>query len=97
MPGYANPGGGGWGCGPGVGGWRRRLGRGQRGFGYGGGWTPWAGFGHELDAEPRRQALRGRADALRAELQALESRLAEGEENTSDCAPAGAEAVRTRR
>jgi hypothetical protein len=41
---------------------------------------PWGGgFGYGLDVESARQALRSRADALRAELRAVESHLAEGE------------------
>jgi len=82
MPGYANPGSGpgpGWGYGPGGGRWGRRFGAGRRGFG--GDWRPWGGgFCYGFDAEMDRQALRSRADALRAELGALESRLADSEE-----------------
>jgi hypothetical protein len=54
---------------------------GGRGWGYGPGGGGWGRrFGRGFDAEPDRQALRSRADALRAELRAVESRLAEREE-----------------
>jgi hypothetical protein len=88
-PGYANAGlgrGRGFGRG-GGGGFGRRGGGGRgfggpwRGFGLAGplAWPPWdAAGGRPFDAEAERQVLRSRADALRAQLRAVESRIAEG-------------------
>lgn len=88
-PGRANPGpgrGGRWGFGRGRGGaaWGRRGGFGgpRRGPGFAGpDWTPWGAFGVGYGAEAERQVLKSRADVLRAELRAVESRLAGSEEN----------------
>ena len=88
VPGYANPGRGrgGWGFGRGGGGRGRGRGFGARWRGLGFGapdWTSWGAFASPgLDAEAERQVLKIRADALRAQIQAIESRLAEGEEKT---------------
>ena len=87
-PGFANLGlGRGRGRGFGLGGGSRGRGRwfgGRwRGLRFAGlpDWVPWGGgFGPEIDAEANRQELRSRADALRAQLRAVESRLAETEE-----------------
>ncbi|MCG6921705.1 MAG: DUF5320 domain-containing protein [Acidobacteriota bacterium] len=88
MPGYANPGPGrgrGWGFGQGRGGFGRGRGFGGRWHGLGFArlpdWIPWgAGRRLGLDAEADRQVLKSQADALRAQLRAVESHLAESEE-----------------
>jgi len=86
MPGFANPGlgrGRGRGFGRGGGGWGRGFGGWRRGFAWGGPpeWTPWDAAGGSVpDAGMERQVLKSQADVLRAQLQAIESRLAESEE-----------------
>jgi hypothetical protein len=84
-PGYANPlfgRGHGTGRGPGGTGRGRGFGGRWRRFRLGGlvDWIPWGAGGPAFDAEQERQALRSHADALRARLRAIESRLAEGDE-----------------
>jgi hypothetical protein len=64
---------------------RRGFGRGGggRGRGFGGGWRGFAFAGApdaELDDETESRALKDRAAALRGQLRAIESRLAEGGE-----------------
>jgi hypothetical protein len=88
VPGYANPGFGGgpgrgfgWGGGGGGWGWGRGFGGRRRGHGLGPGWAAWdPAFVPGRTVETERRALKARADALRAELRAVESRLAEDEE-----------------
>jgi hypothetical protein len=88
VPGYANPGPGrgrGWGFGFGGGGFGRGRGFGgrwrSRGSGWLPDWIPWgAGRRVGLDAEADREVLKSQADALRAQLRAVEGRLAESEE-----------------
>jgi hypothetical protein len=82
MPGYGNPGlGRGRGFGRGGGGWGRGFGGWRRGFAWGGPsyWAPWDAVGVP-DPAMERQVLKSQADVLRAQLQAIESRLAEGDE-----------------
>lgn len=88
-PGYTNPlfGRGGWrGWGPGGEGGGRAFGGRWRRFGLGRlrDWFPWGAGGPAFDAEQERQALRSHADALRARLRVVESRLAEGDEETKE-------------
>jgi hypothetical protein len=83
LPGSANPG-----LGPGRGscfgrrgaGGRRGFGGRGHGFALGGppDWVP--GTSPEADGERDRQVLKGRAQALRAQLRAIEGRLAESDE-----------------
>jgi Family of unknown function (DUF5320) len=85
MPGYASRGlgrGRGRGFGPADAGGGRGFGRRWRWFGLGGALDtfPWGEDGPAFDAERERQALRSHADALRARLRAIESRLAESDE-----------------
>jgi hypothetical protein len=75
LPGYASAG----------------FGRGRgRGFGRGGGrgfgarWRGGAGGATPSDAEAERQVLKRQADALRAQLQVVESRLAEEPEGREE-------------
>jgi hypothetical protein len=88
VAGYVKPGPGrgrGRGFGPGARGRGRRFGGGGRGLAFAGpaDRTLWvANHDHALDAEVERQALRNRADALRAQLRAVESRLGEDGETT---------------
>jgi hypothetical protein len=85
-PGYASPGlgrGRGMGFGRGGGGWGHGFRGRWRGFAWAGppDWTPWdAAGGPPIDAGMERRVLEGRAEALRAQLHAIESRLAEGDE-----------------
>jgi len=86
MPGYANPWPGrgrGRGFGRGGGGGVRGFGGWRRGLAWGGppDWTPWNATGVPVpDPATERQFLKSQADALRAQLQAIESRLAESDE-----------------
>jgi len=86
MPGFANPGFGGGrgrGFGRGGGGWGRGFGGRRRGFAWGGPpyWAPWdAAGGPAPDPGMERQVLKSQADVLRAQLHAIESRLAESDE-----------------
>jgi hypothetical protein len=69
------------GFGRGGGGWGREFRGRWHGLAWGGppGWTPWeAAWG--ADAGLERQVLKSQAEALRVRLRAIESRLAEGEE-----------------
>jgi Family of unknown function (DUF5320) len=86
-PGYANLGlgrGRGWGLGRGGGGRGRGFGRRWRGFAFAGlpDWIRWGG--RAPDVEMDRQVLKGRAEALRAQLQAIENRLAESDEKLEE-------------
>jgi hypothetical protein len=84
MPGYGNPWlgrGRGWGFGRGGGGWGRGFGGWRRGVAWGGPpyGMPWDAASVP-DPATERQVLKSQADALRAQLQAIESRLAKDEE-----------------
>jgi hypothetical protein len=85
-PGFASPWvgrGRGWGFGRGGGGRGHGFGGGRRGFRWAGPayWTPWDTAGGPVpDPGLERQVLKSQADVLRAQLQAIESRLAESDE-----------------
>lgn len=77
VPGFANPGPrGGRGFGRGRGGFGRGFGGFRHGFGWGG---PAYGAPWVPDAATEQQVLKSQAEALRAQLRAIESRLTGGE------------------